>query len=347
MQSNEFFERYMQAVRKYLPWQRQDDIVAELRTNLEAQREEREAELGRPLTEGEMIDWLKELGPPRAMAARYYAPRYLIGPAIFPMYWQILRLVLIWASVAYAISIVVRLIVESHSVEWVAGQVGGFWGLLVMATAWVTGVFAVLEYISERYPDKCPDFLAPASHWSPTTLPPLEKQPDPPGKPRNLTAVSAEFVVHFAVLVWLLLIPRYPFLLLGPGAAYLKNGPIVLMPVLLWFYWSVVALNAIQFLWQGYIILSDRWQQKNSLQHIVNEAMGLVPIAILIAAPGQMYVAANPMAVHSLPAGFTVAQLNHYAFLGFEAIAILKVIQFAWELWKATTGTSNPLRAVL
>lgn len=347
MEPMELFERYMEAVRKYLPWQRQDDIAAELRTNLEAQREERETELGRPLTEGEMIDWLKELGPPRAMAARYHAPRYLIGPAIFPMYAQILRLVLIWASVAYAVSILVRLVVESHSVEWVAGQVGGFWELLITAAAWVTGAFAVLEYISERYPEKCPDFLAPASHWSPASLPPLEKQTAGSGKPRNLVAISAEFVVHFAVLVWLLLIPQHPYLLLGPGAAYLKNGPVVLLPVLLWFYWSVVALNAVQFLWQGYTILSDRWREKNPTQHMVNEALGLAPIAILIAAPGQMYLAANPLATHALPAGLTVSLLNHYMFAGFELLALIKIIQFAWELWKAIAGTRNPLRAVL
>ena len=66
----DLFERYLQAVGKYLPWERQADIVAELRANLESQREEREAGLGRPLTEGEMIDWLKELGPPMQMASR-------------------------------------------------------------------------------------------------------------------------------------------------------------------------------------------------------------------------------------------------------------------------------------
>lgn len=347
MHSMDLFERYMQAVRKHLPWQRQDDILAELRTNLEAQREEREAELGRPLTEGEMIDWLKELGPPRAMAARYHASRYLIGPAIFPMYWQILRLVLIWASVAYAISIVVRLVVESHSVEWVAGQVGGFWGLLVMAAAWVTGVFAVLEFVSERYPDKCPDFLAPASHWSPTSLPPLEKHLETAGKPANLVAISAEFVVRFALMVWLLLLPQHPYLLLGPGAAYLKDGPVVLLPVLLWFYWSVVVLNAVEFLWQGYIILADRWREKSALQHVVIEGLGLIPIAILLAAPGQAYVAANPLAMHALPAGLTVEMLNHYAFAGFELVALIKVVQFAWELWKAMTGTERAVRPVL
>ncbi len=118
MENNmDLFERYLQAVRRYLPGERQDDIVAELRANLEAQREEREATLGRPLTEGEMIDWLKELGPPMQMASRYQAPRYVIGPTVFPMYWYILRLATLWASVAYAIAATVRMIVETHPPE--------------------------------------------------------------------------------------------------------------------------------------------------------------------------------------------------------------------------------------
>ena len=47
----ELLDRYLQAVKKHLPWKRQDDIIAELRVNLESQLEEREDELGRPLTE--------------------------------------------------------------------------------------------------------------------------------------------------------------------------------------------------------------------------------------------------------------------------------------------------------
>ena len=55
----ELFERYLQAVRKYLPWNGQNDILNELHANLEAQIEEREEQLGRSLTEGEMLDWLQ------------------------------------------------------------------------------------------------------------------------------------------------------------------------------------------------------------------------------------------------------------------------------------------------
>ncbi len=29
-------------------------------------------------------------------------------------------------------------------------------GFLIVVAAWVTGAFAVLELVSERYPEKCP-----------------------------------------------------------------------------------------------------------------------------------------------------------------------------------------------
>ena len=65
----ELLDRYVEAVRKHLPWQRQDDIIAELRANLEAQLEEKEAALGRPLTRPEAEAWLNQLGSPMLMAA--------------------------------------------------------------------------------------------------------------------------------------------------------------------------------------------------------------------------------------------------------------------------------------
>ncbi|HEY1901143.1 MAG TPA: hypothetical protein VGG56_01855 [Terracidiphilus sp.] len=52
----EFLDRYLEAVKKHLPWQRQDDILAELRANLESQLEEKEEALGRPLTQAEAED---------------------------------------------------------------------------------------------------------------------------------------------------------------------------------------------------------------------------------------------------------------------------------------------------
>jgi hypothetical protein len=336
--ATDLFERYLQAVRKYLPAQRQDDIVAELRANLDAQREEREAGLGRPLTEGEMIDWLTELGPPMRMAARYQPSRYLIGPAIFPLYWQILRIVLIWATVAYAVATVLRTFTEPHGPEWIAQALFGYPQLLFSAAACVTIAFAILELVSERYPEKCPPFLATSSHWSPTSLPPLEKEPALQGKPRTLTTAVANFVVGFVVLIWLLLLPRYPYLVLGPGAAFLHRSPFQFAPVVIWFYWAVVGLQAFQLTWQGYDLLAEKWRTKHPLHMLASKALGVTPTAILIGAPGQIYLTLNPGASSTLPGGVQVqvATINHYIFVSCVVIAFIVIIDFAVEVWKAS-----------
>src|SRR5579863_1669379 len=99
----ELLDRYLQAVKKHLPSKRQDDIAAELRANMEAQLEDKEAELGRTLTQGEMEDWLRQMGSPMMVAARYQPQQYLIGPALFPIYLYVLKMAMLWAVLVYAV----------------------------------------------------------------------------------------------------------------------------------------------------------------------------------------------------------------------------------------------------
>lgn len=100
----ELRDRYLEAVRKHLPWRGQDDILAELKANLESQLDEKESELSRSLKNEEAEAWLKELGPPIQMAGRYQRQQFLIGPAVFPVYWYILRLTLVWCSTIYILA---------------------------------------------------------------------------------------------------------------------------------------------------------------------------------------------------------------------------------------------------
>ena len=339
MEAMDLFERYLEAVRKYLPRRRQHDIIAELRANLEAQREEREAELGRPLSEGEMIDWLKELGPPLEMASRYQPPRYLIGPGIFPLYWWVLRLVLFWAAVGYGISIVARLFAQTHGPDWVAGQIAQYPGILITAATWVTAGVAVLEYIVERYPEKCTDLVAIRPHWSPTSLPPLEKQPRAGGKPRTFTTAVAELIAQFVLLIWLLLIPRYPFLLMGPGAALLDHSPVRPAPVLIVWFWTIVGLNAVQLVWQALTFLTDAWRVRSRVRRLVLKAMELIPMLILLTAPAHVLLLANPAEASHMPEGIDLATVNHWMFFGVIAIATIVGVKFLWDFSK---GSSAP-----
>lgn len=336
----EWLERYLQAIRKHLPWERQEDIIAELRTNLQAQLEEREEQMGRSMTEGEMIDWIRQLGPPAVMASRYQPTRYLIGPNLFPMYRSILRLVLIWASVGYTVAIVAQAIFQAHNSSWLAGQCANYLNIWITSAAWVTGGFAATEYFAAHHPEKCPPMFSTGANWSPTGLAPLEKPRPARGKPVSFANAVAEFVVQCALLTWLLLIPHQPWMLIGPAAAYLHRSPVLLTPILLLFYWAIVALTAMQAAWQGYNLLTDEWRFKSTAQHLFTKALGIVPIAILVIAPGQKYLIANPVG-GALPDGLQIDALNHYIWVGCVVVGIITVIQFAWDAWKALAGRSG------
>jgi hypothetical protein len=87
----ELVDRYLHAVKFWLPRKQKDDIIAELSEDLRSQIEEKETELGRQLTEGEVEPILKRCGSPMAVAGRFLPQQSLIGPALFPIYSVIIR----------------------------------------------------------------------------------------------------------------------------------------------------------------------------------------------------------------------------------------------------------------
>lgn len=221
----DLLDRYLLAVKKYLPWKRQDDILAELRANLESQLEDKEVDLGRPLTADEMQDWLKHLGPPMVMAARYQPQRYLIGPTIFPMYLWVMRLALLWCLVIYSVVNAVEILASSPTTAAVLEAVLRAPGILIITAAWVTAVFAAIEFAVTHSPAKFPANVVAHVDWSPGKLPAVEDVAPEGKRPRSFAHAMAEVVFGFLGLVWLLLIPQHPYLLMGPGAAYLRVSP--------------------------------------------------------------------------------------------------------------------------
>jgi len=67
----ELIDRYLQAVKFWLPRGQQDDIAAELSEDMQSQIEEQESKLGRQLNEGEVAQLLKQRGRPLLVASRY------------------------------------------------------------------------------------------------------------------------------------------------------------------------------------------------------------------------------------------------------------------------------------
>ena len=63
-------DRYLHAVRSFLPASRQDDIIRELAEDIHAQAADREEALGRPLTDAETGALLRQFGHPMLLAAK-------------------------------------------------------------------------------------------------------------------------------------------------------------------------------------------------------------------------------------------------------------------------------------
>jgi hypothetical protein len=333
----ELLDRYLQAVKKHLPWQRQDDIVAELRANLESQLEDKEAELGRPLTPAEAEQWLKQMGPPMQVAARYQPQQYLIGPALFPTYWYVLRMAFGWALAIYLIVTGVQLIGQAPSATAVVEAMLRVPGVLVMVAAWVTLVFAALEWAVTHCPSKFPAVMRPGADWSPSALPPVETQPAG-GKRRTYSQAVAEVIFGFLALVWLLLIPQHPYLLFGPGAPYLESLPYRLAPVWIEFFWCLVALNLIQLWWNCADLWRGTWRRPRLVKKTVQGVLGLIPLVVLLMERSHgLVLLKNPM-LDEAKYGATLNSINHWIYWFGLFIFIIAALQLLWEIGRMSVN---------
>src|ERR1017187_1169607 len=96
MTQTDLIDRYLNAVKLWLPRKQQKDILAELAEDLHSQIEDRESALGRPLEEAELVDLLKRRGAPTRVASGYIPEHRLINPAMLPIYRLVLKIVLLW-----------------------------------------------------------------------------------------------------------------------------------------------------------------------------------------------------------------------------------------------------------
>jgi hypothetical protein len=340
----ELLDRYLQAVKKHLPWQRQDDILAELRANLESQLEDQEAEIGRPLNELEVERWLKQIGPPIMVAARYQPQQYVIGPAIFPAYWYVLKLASFWALAIYGVVSAVLVFSAADPGISAVGAVVRLPFVLMNVAAWVTLTFAAFEFAIARSWITWPASAVSPEGWSPGSLPPLDTQAASGKKPRTYAMAVAEIIFGFLFLGWLLLVPKHPVLMFGPGALYMQISPFQIEPVWYTFYWWVVGLNVLQLGWRCVDFSLGAWQGPRLLQQAVTKLLGLIPLGILIAAPGHLLIALKHPEADQARYGQTLDSINVGVHKGLMVVCAIVVLQLLWEIGQ--TGLEGYRRRV-
>ena len=180
----DLINRYLHAVRFWLPKSQQEDIIAELGEDLRSKIDEREAVVGHPLDDDGVAAILVERGDPMLVASRFLPQRSLIGPALFPAYQFVLKLVIFWILTPVFVLVVgPATILAGGSPS--AAIAATAWTLL-MAAVFAFGVITLIFAILERYP------FESNLRWNPRRLPRV-----PPAR----TNVDPQFVSRFTAIV--------------------------------------------------------------------------------------------------------------------------------------------------
>jgi hypothetical protein len=353
----DLLDRYLQAVRKHLPWNRQDDILAELRANLESQLEEHEEALGRPLTQAEAEAWLKEIGPPIQVAGRYLPQQSLIGPSIFPIYWWVLRTAMIWGFGILVIVAAIQIMAAGFATDSarVDASLRAVWPALLnipfalmQIAAWITLAFAAFEFAIAQgliqWPsnEMLPEAIS--ANWSPSKLPPIEQNAGPESKVRTRVKAIAELVLGILVVIWMLLFPSFPVLVLGPSAHYLDLWHFGLTETCVRFYWCIVVLNIVQVVWNGYVLALGRWQESQLGRHLVFKLFGIMALSVLLTAPDQILLFLRDPAADTAKYGVMVGAINHWSHVGLSIGLAMSILQLGWDTlqWLLAIYRSRP-----
>jgi hypothetical protein len=153
-------ERYIEAVKFWLPKKLKEDVAAELTEDIRSQIEEAEQEKGRKLSEDEVAAVLKARGNPLYVASRYLPQHTLIGPELYPLYIFVLKIV---AAICFIPPLLGTFLFDSDA-RLPNAFASPTYSLLV-SFAIVTIIFAVIERRGLN--------PAKSQNWNPKSLRPV------------------------------------------------------------------------------------------------------------------------------------------------------------------------------
>jgi hypothetical protein len=203
----DLLQSYLRAVRRYLPRAQRDDIVAELSVDLRSQIEEKEADLGRPLSDDEQMTLFRAYGDPMTVARRYRQKGMslsigweLIGPELFPMYLIILGLN---CTLAVGVSLAVLLYIHEPL------NLTTLLRPALIQVVVVTLTFTILNLVRRKFPQ--PWYYPPAEFARMLPIP--------------MWVSISGLLIWSTFTLWWAAVPFYPRLLLGSAAGYLELAP--------------------------------------------------------------------------------------------------------------------------
>ena len=309
----ELLDRYLQAVKFWLPRKQKQDILAELSEDIRSEIEDKETELGHPLGQAELETILTRWGHPMLVAERYLPQRSLIGPVLLPAYTFVLEIVTLVYLLPWLLVFLGFVIFDParRTADAIGDGLQAFWLIALHAVVVVTAVFAVLERNQFRY--------RTWETWSAGKLLEREAARDPNEIPRSQSI--AELVTGLIFVWWWLL------LLGSPTHNDLADTfRITLWPLYPALYWGILVFLLAGVVMACVNLYRPWWTRHRAGARLAIDTLGLVICLAILAGPFVEITAANPKAGAVALAKW--ANLSWYLMAGIIAVCCLgRIIQ--------------------
>ncbi len=334
----QLLDRYLTAIKFWLPKKQREDIAAELAANLQSEIDDRAAALGRPLSEEEIAQLLKQHGSPILVASRFQQEhrtvtigRQLIGPLVFPFYWTAIKVTLVLLLIPGMLPAVV-LGTQAH------GQPLSQLGHALTRVAWlslpvllfVTLVFAGIDFGLRRF-----HLLEKwGRDWDPQTLPSPSRQ----AKQVRRSSSIAGIIVQSLFILWWWNHGAVPYLVVSDSGAQMHFAPVLTslhLPILI-----IMFIHLGQHLIN---LLRPDWRWLPPATGIVTSVIGLIILYPLLGSSPLISISqANGLPISAGEA----AQIQELIALGliglWVGIAVAAVIfagRLGWIFWQMLPRT--------
>lgn len=331
----DLIQRYLWRVERRLPGGQAVDVVKELDSLLRDQIDAKAEETRRILDEDLVCEVLKAFGSPEEVAARYTAsPRYLIGPAAYPLFLKVAGWVLGGMGLVMLIQAFLRAIASQGQGLGLllVSSMGHWFQASMMALAWVVLVFAVMERVqSKGWPPKL--------EWDPRELPDLPEREEDKA---SLASMILELVGPVLTLVLLNYIPK-------EGWTFATGGTQIHIP-----HYATLGLN-LPMLWintllgmeilLALVVLEEgRWNLGLRWAKVFLELVGVAIMAWIIrhlAVPSPQVLAGIHPSIQVPPQILETIGANIQRFgLLLPLLMLISPLQRAWGLLRV--GTAHP-----
>ncbi len=254
-------DRYVHEVGRHLPRKNRSDIQAELRSSLIDAMEDR---AGLEPTEAEVVELLKEFGPPKAVAASYNPERqYLIGPALYPLFRLVAGIVVAAVLGAQLLAWGVAYFVAQDPIAPLEAVVA-LMNSIPSALGMVLIVFAILQWFEVR-----PEIEG--EPWDPDNLPEVNEA-ETVKRGERVFGITMGIVI----LVVLVFFPESVGFLTTPGGEFFTNP--VITQYIRWISISLLVGIGLDI----YLLWQRRWGTTTRIAKIAANLLSIVILFLLV-----------------------------------------------------------------